>query len=108
MAATRMDATLAMCYKIHIMVRIGIRELRQNASRYLRLVEERGEPIEITDRGRPVALLSPLPTGGTLERLRASGRLRPGTGGPLPRPVAAAPGVLLPSQILEELRAEER
>ena len=87
---------------------IGIRELRQHASRYLRLVEERREPIEITDRGRPIAQLSPLPTGGTIERLRASGRLRPGTGGPLPKPVEPTPGVPLPSQILEELRADER
>ena len=87
---------------------IGIRELRQNASRYLRLVEERREPIEITDRGRPVALLSPLPTGGTIERLRASGRLRRGIAAPLPKPVKPAPGVPLPSQILEELRADER
>jgi len=97
-----------MCYKIYMTLSIGIRELRQHASRYLRLVEERGEPIEITDRGRPIALLSPLPTGGTLERLRASGRLRRGTGGPLPEPVAPRPGVPLPSQILEELRAGER
>lgn len=97
-----------MCYKIHMTLSIGIRELRQHASRYLRLVEERREPIEITDRGRPVALLSPLPTGGTIERLRASGRLRAGKGGPLPTPVEPAPGVPLPSQILEELRADER
>ena len=87
---------------------IGIRELRQNASKYLRLVEERREPIEITDRGRPMALLSPLPMGGALERLRASGRIRPGGGGPLPKPVQPAPGVPLPSKILEELRATER
>lgn len=89
-------------------MRIGIRELRQNASRYLRLVEERREPIEITDRGRPVAILVPLPTGSRLDQLAASGRLRRGTGGPLPQPVDPAPGVPLPSAILEELRADER
>ncbi|MBO0693155.1 MAG: type II toxin-antitoxin system prevent-host-death family antitoxin [Acidimicrobiaceae bacterium] len=33
---------------------------RQRASELLRLVEN-GETIEITDRGRPVALLSPGP-----------------------------------------------
>lgn len=41
------------------MERIGIRELRQHASRYLRRVQL-GESLEITDRGRPVALLVPV------------------------------------------------
>lgn len=40
------------------MDRIGVRELRQNASRYLARVAK-GETIEVTDRGRPVALLVP-------------------------------------------------
>jgi len=53
---------------------IGIRELRQQASRHLRDVE-RGETIEVTDRGRPVALLVPVPRAGTAERLIASGRM---------------------------------
>jgi prevent-host-death family protein len=88
---------------------IGIRELRQNASRYLRLIEERGEPIQITDRGRPVALLTPVPkTGSRIEQLRASGRIRPGKGGPLPKPVTPRPGVPLPSEILAEMREHER
>ena len=88
---------------------IGIRELRQNASRYLRLVEERGEPIQITDRGRPVAYLTPVPAPTSrLEQLRASGRIRRGKGGPLPTPVDPRPGVPLPSQILAEMREHER
>jgi prevent-host-death family protein len=37
---------------------IGVRELRQHASRYLAPVAH-GETIEVTDRGRPVALLVP-------------------------------------------------
>jgi prevent-host-death family protein len=41
------------------MDRIGVRELRQNASRYLARVAT-GETIEVTDRGRPVALLVPV------------------------------------------------
>jgi prevent-host-death family protein len=40
------------------MDQIGVRELRQNASRYLARVAS-GETIEVTDRGRPVALLVP-------------------------------------------------
>jgi prevent-host-death family protein len=42
------------------MEQIGVRELRQNASRYLAQVAERREPIEITDHGRPVARLVPV------------------------------------------------
>jgi prevent-host-death family protein len=41
------------------MQRIGVRELRQHASRYLALVA-RGGQIEVTDRGRPVARLVPI------------------------------------------------
>ena len=41
------------------MDRIGVRELRQNASRFLARVEA-GEVIEITVRGKPVARLVPL------------------------------------------------
>lgn len=89
---------------------IGIRELRQHASRYLRLVEERGEPIEITDRGRPVALLTPVPSGSRVEELRASGRMRPARGSwrDLGPPLEPVPGVPLPSEALAAMRAEER
>jgi prevent-host-death family protein len=41
------------------MGRIGVRELRQHASRYLARVLQ-GETLEVTDRGRPVARLIPL------------------------------------------------
>lgn len=88
---------------------IGIRELRQQASRYLRDVE-RGETIEVTDRGRPIALLVPLPHARGIERLVASGRLTPATGDPLALgpPLAPAAGVPAPSATLEEQRADER
>ena len=56
--------------------RVGVRELRQNLSVYLRRIE-RGERFEVTDRGNPVALLIPLPTGlSPLQRLIAEGRVR--------------------------------
>ncbi|MDQ2911611.1 MAG: type II toxin-antitoxin system prevent-host-death family antitoxin [Actinomycetota bacterium] len=55
--------------------RIGVRELRQNLSVYLRRVG-RGETLEVTERGNPVALLAPLPRhADPLERLAAEGRL---------------------------------
>ncbi|HEY3238348.1 MAG TPA: type II toxin-antitoxin system prevent-host-death family antitoxin [Acidimicrobiia bacterium] len=43
------------------MERIGVRELRQQASRYLARVAT-GETFEVTDRGRPVAHLVPVPS----------------------------------------------
>ena len=36
---------------------------------------EAGEVVEITDRGRPVAHLTPVPHMGPLARLRAAGRM---------------------------------
>ena len=55
------------------MQRIGVRELRQHASRYLALVA-RGEAIEVTDRGRPVAMLVPV-RGEAWDALLASNRV---------------------------------
>jgi prevent-host-death family protein len=57
------------------MERIGIRELRQHASRYVARAAA-GERIEVTDRGRLVAMLVPAgndPWHGLL----ASGRITP-------------------------------
>lgn len=90
------------------MTRVGVRELRQRASELLRLVET-GETIEITDRGRPVALLSPLPEGSPLERLRVAGEVAPATGDldDLPPPLAST-ATELPSVVLARLRHDER
>jgi prevent-host-death family protein len=56
---------------------VGVRELRQNLSRYLRLVAE-GERFEVTEHNLPVAVLGPLPgRGSALERLVAEGRIVP-------------------------------
>jgi prevent-host-death family protein len=52
---------------------IGVRELRQHASRYLDEVAA-GESIEITDRGRPVARLVPI-TGDPWEDLVSAGEV---------------------------------
>ncbi len=55
--------------------RVGVRELRQNLSVYLRRVQE-GESLVVTDHGRPVARLTPLPVSvDVLERLAADGRV---------------------------------
>lgn len=56
---------------------IGIRELRQNASTYVARAAS-GETIEVTDRGRPVARLTPSgPRGDLRDQLIADGLLAP-------------------------------
>lgn len=68
-----------MCYYLN-MTRIGIRELRQNASHYLDKVKS-GEVVEVTDRGKLVALLvPPSPAVASRDRLIAAGRLIPARG----------------------------
>ena len=57
------------------MDRIGVRELRQHASRYLERVAH-GESLEVTDRGRPVARLVPVATDPWADRI-ASGEIAP-------------------------------
>ena len=87
---------------------VGVRELRQRASALLRLVQH-GETIEVTDRGRPVALLAPLPATGPLETLRALGEVDPALADldDLPAPLAVH-GTALPSAVLARLRQDER
>ena len=54
--------------------RVGVRELRQNLSVHLRKVAD-GHTLEVTEHGRPVAVLGPLPRSGSLAaRLVAAGR----------------------------------
>ena len=68
-----------MCY-MNATETIGVRELRQNASAYLRRVQA-GETIEITDRGMPVAILAPIPRPMTkLDQLIAEGKATPAQG----------------------------
>lgn len=58
---------------------IGVRELRRDASRWLARVRA-GEAFLITDRGRPVARLVPLPETDGYDALVAAGRIAPGSG----------------------------
>ncbi len=88
---------------------IGVRELRQNASALLRDAE-RGVTVEITDRGRPVALLTPLPKASPIEQLRAAGDIVAVRGDldDAPLPLALPKGRRPPSLALARLRADER
>ncbi len=93
------------------MDRIGVRELRQNASVYLERVKK-GESIEVTERGVPVAMLTPVKGASEYDRMVADGTITPAQGDIrewLRRPPAppAAPGEKTLSQALQEMRDEE-
>lgn len=83
-----------------------MRELRQYASRYLARVAA-GESVEITDRGRPVALLVP-PMGDSWSDLIASGRvLAPEEDGDVADEPPVDDGVAA-SAALADMRDQER
>ena len=91
------------------MQRIGVRQLQQNASKAMRKVR-RGERLEVTDRGRPVAILAPIHSDDPLNALESSGRLTRAEGDllDLPLPIRLPPGTERPSRRLMRLRTEER
>ena len=85
---------------------VGVAELRQNLSRYLRRVED-GERLVVTDHHRPVAELIPLARPErVLDRLIAEGRVLPPVrhGLPDPIPVAGDPAAL--ARALDEIRGD--
>lgn len=85
---------------------VGVAELRQNLSVYLRRVRS-GERLVVTDRNRPVAELGPAPsTGPDLDRLIAEGQVsspaRPG----LPEPLELTGDPRALSRALDEIRGD--
>jgi prevent-host-death family protein len=89
--------------------RVGIRELRQNLSVYVRRVREDRREYEVTERGEPVARLTPLEGRpmSKIEQMIADGRITPPTREwkDLPPPVKLRGRPL--SEILQEMRDEE-
>lgn len=88
------------------MDRIGIRELRQHASRYLNRVVH-GETLEVTDRGRPVARLVPVHSDAWADMV-ASGRVTPAEDATDIADEAPGDYEVEPSAVLAKMRAEER
>jgi prevent-host-death family protein len=89
------------------MERVGVRELRQNLSVYLRRVR-RGETLEVTERGRPVATLQPIDEpDDELAKLARRVPLRRGAGdlAELPPPVKVELDRPV-GDVLEELRED--
>ena len=64
------------------MADVGIRELKQHLSEYLDRAE-RGEILRVTDRGRPKAVLGPVPGRARIEDGIRAGWITPGPGSPL-------------------------
>ena len=94
------------------MEQVGVRRLKQETAALLRRVAA-GEALEITDHGHPVARLVPM-MRNSVDQLIAEGRIRPAAANleetmrelGLPRP--QRPGRPLLSQLLAEMRADER
>lgn len=85
---------------------MGVRELRQNLSVYLRRVQ-RGESLVVTEHGRPVARLAPLlPAAGVLEQLIDDGRAIAATTSIDDLPPLEGPVTDEASRALDELREE--
>jgi prevent-host-death family protein len=90
------------------MTRIGVRELRQHASVYLDEVK-RGGRVEVTERGKLVALLvPPSPARTARDRLVELGTLLPATQQFLLPEPRLVPEGMTASEPLQELRAERR
>jgi prevent-host-death family protein len=82
---------------------VGVRELRAHLSRYLKRVAA-GEEIVVTERGRPVARLSPANGRSRLDELIAAGLVEPApsrTGWLPPRRIKATGSV---SDLVKEQR----
>jgi prevent-host-death family protein len=92
---------------------IGIRELRQHASRYVAMAKQ-GKRVPVTERGELVAYLVPAhDPSTTFQRMVAAGQVRLAEGNindTLARwePLAAEPGEKPLSEVLREMRDEER
>jgi prevent-host-death family protein len=89
------------------MASVGVRELRDNLSEYLRRVRE-GELLVITDRGKPIGELGPAAGGRNMDRARALVRRGAAswTGGkPKGLPHGPRPGAgLVSDAVLEDRR----
>ncbi len=89
--------------------RVGIRELRQNLSVYVKRIREDGQSYEVTQRGEAVARLLPLEDRESrVGRMMADGRIAPGIRrlGDVPPALQSNAGKSL-AEILDDLRGEE-
>ncbi len=64
------------------MADVGVRELKSRLSEFLDRAE-RGEILRVTDRGRPKAVLGPIPGRARIDDGIRAGWITPGTDAPL-------------------------
>lgn len=86
---------------------VGVRELKENLSQYLERAR-RGEHLTVTERGRPKAVLGPLPGGDHVARGIEEGWITPPKSpGPLPPPPLRVHASASVRDMIDEDRAEE-
>jgi antitoxin (DNA-binding transcriptional repressor) of toxin-antitoxin stability system len=96
-----------MCYMSSKAGTVGVRELRQNLSVHLDRVK-RGQTLKVTEHGRAVAELRPIPAEtDDVARLVSEGRIQlaPRSPSALPRPLKLRPKRAV-SSLLDELRED--
>ena len=91
-------------------MRLGLREANQQFSKAIKAVKA-GREVVLTERGKPIAVIKPLPQPKTVEatirRLEAEGILRPALKrGPMPTPTWKP--VRIKGKPLSETIREER
>ena len=90
------------------MRQVGIRALKQNASEVISEVVN-GETVIVTDRGRPVAQISPLPTSQLAAHIATGMVVRAKTPKKkLPPPIAQKAKTPTLNNALMEMRNKER
>jgi prevent-host-death family protein len=84
-------------------VEVGIRELRAGLSRWLARVRA-GEELIVTDRGSPVARVTPIDQSSSFDRLVAAGLVTPAR----PRADRRSPKPVRAGSVVSDLVADQR
>ncbi|MBN1962677.1 MAG: type II toxin-antitoxin system prevent-host-death family antitoxin [Deltaproteobacteria bacterium] len=82
-------------------MRIGIRALKANLSKYLKRAAN-GELILVTDRGESIALLGPIPGRLNLDKGIAQKWIRPAQGGPHRSAIRTKPKLSTQAALLDD------
>jgi prevent-host-death family protein len=97
-------------YNVQQMEQVGLRELRLNLRHYLKRARD-GAAFEVTEFGRPIARIGPLPRAGSrCAELVAAGRLTPAQHHPstMPAPMPAPASRSATAELLAERRTDPR
>jgi prevent-host-death family protein len=89
------------------MEQIPIRVLNQQTAEVLARVEG-GEIVEITNRGRPIARITPIATDAMADLVASGVVIPPTITGPMPMPTVPAEPGSEAGELISALREEER